>query len=115
MNHKLEGKELQYSDCSIARNKDHKKKCEEKIEKLSLQKNSLKKNIDKLMESIATEHLNHDSEQSLSTLKTEEELDEVIEKLEEVLEDMGKMGKWAKWSNICTLFEEIIKIITDEK
>ena len=48
------------------------------------------------MESIATEHLNHDSEQSQSTLKKEEELDEVIEKLEEVLEDMAKMGKWAK-------------------
>ena len=115
MNHKLEGKELQYSDCSITRNKDPKKKCEEKIEKLSLQKNSLKKNIDKLKESLATEHLNLDTEQSQRTLKKEEELDEVIEKLEEVLEDMGKMGKWAKWSNICTLFEEIIKIITDEK
>ena len=69
---------------------------------MSLQKNSLKKNIDKLMESVATEHLNHVSEQSQRTLKKEEELDEVIEKFEEVLGDIYE-------------FEQIMKIITDEK
>ena len=65
----------------------------------------MEKNI---VKTLATEHLNHDSKQSQRTLKKEEELDEVIEKLEEVIEDMGKRA------NICSLFEEIIKIITDE-
>ena len=54
------------------------------------------------MESVATEHLNHDSEQSQRTLKKEEELDEVIENFEEVLGDIYE-------------FEQIMKIITDEK
>ena len=77
-------------------------KCQGKIEKLSLQKNSLKKNIDKLKESLATEHLSPGTEQSQRTLKKEEELDEVIEKFEEVLGDIYE-------------FEQIMKIITDEK
>ena len=76
--------------------------CQGKIEKLSLQKNSLKKNIDKLKESLATEHLSPGTEQSQRTLKKEEELDEVIETFEEVLGDIYE-------------FEQIMKIITDEK
>ena len=47
-------------------------KCKEKIEKLPKQKNSLKKNIDKLKESLEREHLNLDTEQSQRTLKKEE-------------------------------------------
>ena len=52
--------------------------------------------------SIATEHLNHDSEQSQRTLKKEVELDEIIEKLEGVIGDIYE-------------FEQIMKIITDEE
>ena len=77
-------------------------KCKEKIEKLSKQKNSLKKNIYKLKESLATEHLNLDTEQSQRTLKKEVELDEIIEKLEGVIGDIYE-------------FEQIMKIITDEE
>ena len=70
-------------------------KCKEKIEKFPKQKNSLKKNIDKLKESLEREHLNLDTEQSQGTLQKEEDLDEVIGDIYE--------------------FEQLMKIITDEK